>query len=298
MGKKKFITSCIRGAKEEKEEYSSLIKETKTAPSNVYSTAGQKVSSEGKVFIAGIINNILRKNVTLEDLKNLKELKKESKEFFLEDLKSLVHDEALHGLNQKIMEHALDLSPEQDKVFFLRESNSGIFRDLFYLEAKNNNWNINLDDNQKLTFDLPKWLLELYHTLIINFYEKNFEDIEFQKACYDKCYSWIITPFEKLNDEYKKVIKEYYINKSLAQSIMFLFISNFFKQDIVKNADINELSSLAKLEKEFNNPENVYIKKLEILNISSCLDYPTYNKVIPVESIEILGKSMTFSTLV
>ncbi|MCC8462354.1 MAG: DUF5410 domain-containing protein [Rickettsia endosymbiont of Ecitomorpha arachnoides] len=275
-----------------------------------------------KIFINEIINNILRKKITLDDLNNLKELKKENKELFLEDLKLLACDEALHELNQEIMKHALDLAESNDPAFLLRGSNNGIFRDLFYLEAKNNKWDITIDDNQVLTFSLSQWLLELYQSLTINFYEKKFEEKELQKKLYQKLLPDYQIPFEKLIEEkelqkklYQKLLpdcqvpfekligevsffenfieclKEFYIKNSLAQSIMFLFISNFFKQDIVNNADASMLYSLQTLEKEFNNPESVYIKGLGDLDILSNLGYPTYNEIIPLESIEILGNS-------
>ncbi|HJD60455.1 MAG TPA: DUF5410 domain-containing protein [Rickettsia endosymbiont of Omalisus fontisbellaquei] len=334
MGLKKIVTSCIGGSKESQEEYPALDQKKDVEPnvySGVYSGVGhknleredylklvQKVNNEDKIFIAGIINNILQKEITLEDLNNLKELKKENKELFLEDLKLLVCDGALHKLNQKIMEHAKDLTASDDSVFLLRGSNNGIFRDLFYLEAKNNKWKVSIDDNQTLTFSLPKWLLELYQSLTINFYEKKFEEKELQKKLYQKLLPDCQIPFEKLIEEkelqkklYQKLspdcqipfeklnffesfiecLKEFYIKNSLAQSIMYLFISNFFKQDVVKNADVNKLTVLGNLEKKLNDMESVYIKSLGDLDILSNLGYPTYNEIIPLESIEILGNS-------
>ena len=309
MGLKKIVTSCIGGSKESQEEYPALDQKKDVEPnvySGVYSGVGhknleredylklvQKVNNEDKIFIAGIINNILQKEITLEDLNNLKELKKENKELFLEDLKLLVCDGALHKLNQKIMEHAKDLTASDDSVFLLRGSNNGIFRDLFYLEAKNNKWEVSIDDNQTLTFSLPKWLLELYQSLTINFYEKKFEEKELQRKLYQKLSPDCQIPFEKLNffESFIECLKEFYIKNSLAQSIMYLFISNFFKRDVVKNADVNKLTVLGNLEKKLNDMESVYIKSLGDLDILSNLGYPTYNEIIPLESIEILGNS-------
>ncbi|WP_341786828.1 hypothetical protein [Rickettsia endosymbiont of Cantharis rufa] len=58
-------------------------------------------------------------------------------------------------------------------------------------------------------------------------------------------------PFEKLNffESFIEYLKEFYIKNNLAQSIMYLFISNFFKQDVVKNVDVNKLTVLGNLEK-------------------------------------------------
>ncbi|WP_218460469.1 DUF5410 family protein, partial [Rickettsia sp. TH2014] len=194
MKLKEIMLSCISKPRAIEKEYPRLAQK-KESGFNVYSGLGQrnleredylklvqKVNDKDKIFINEIINNILRKKITLDDLNNLKELKKkENKELFLEDLKLLACDEALHELNQEIMKHALDLAESNDPAFLLRGSNNGIFRDLFYLEAKNNKWDITIDDNQVLTFSLPQWLLELYQSLTINFYEKKFEEKELQK---------------------------------------------------------------------------------------------------------------------
>jgi len=291
MGLKKIVTSCIGLGipKDRQEDYPALVQGQEIATPNVYSGSGQVSQKIEFSNYYELIKKIQKGEITLEVLHALKELKKEDKKSFLEAVEYIIPNDVLHELNTKIMGYAKDLTDSEDPAFLLRGSNNGIFRDLFYLEAKNNKCKISIDNEKTLTFDLPSWLLELYQSLIVNFYEKNFENKEFQKTYYDKCYSWSITPFEKLSDERKEVIKEHYIKKSLTQSIMFLFISNIFKQDIVKNADVSELSSLGNLEKELNNPKSIYIKNLETLDILSHLGYSAYNEILPLESIEISG---------
>ncbi|MEY4464233.1 MAG: hypothetical protein RLZZ81_1204 [Pseudomonadota bacterium] len=274
MKLKEIMLSCISKPREIEEKYPRLYQKKKVE-FNVYSGLGQKnleredylklvqkVNNEDKIFIAGIINNILQKKVTFEDLKNLKELKKENKELFLEDLKLLVCDEALHELNKKIMKYALDLVDSKDLSFFLRIPASAIFRDLLFLEAKGSGFAVAIDIKGTLKINFPSGILELYELLINNFYSKKFEEKELQKKLYEELSPDLEIPFEKLIEEkelqkklyeelspdleipfeklnfienFIECLKEFYIKNSLAQSIMCLFVSKYIEEhDVAK----------------------------------------------------------------
>ncbi|AFE55048.1 DUF5410 family protein [Rickettsia typhi] len=161
-------------------------------------TVMQNVEHEDKIFITRIINNILQKKITLDDLNHLKELKKGNKEIFLEYLQLLVCNDSLHELNQKIMQHAADLVNSQDLIFFLRVDNEDILRKLFYSEAKRNSFSVEINEEWTLKINFPSKILELYKLLINNFYLQNFAKEELQKKLYTELFPDFKIPFEQL----------------------------------------------------------------------------------------------------
>ncbi|AAU03830.1 DUF5410 family protein [Rickettsia typhi] len=279
-------------------------------------TVMQNVEHEDKIFITRIINNILQKKITLDDLNHLKELKKGNKEIFLEYLQLLVCNDSLHELNQKIMQHAADLVNSQDLIFFLRVDNEDILRKLFYSEAKRNSFSVEINEEWTLKINFPSKILELYKLLINNFYLQNFAKEELQKKLYTELFPDFKIPFEQLIEEvsffenFIECLKEFYIKNSLAQSIMFLLVSKYIEEHDVakalfKSESFKKVSELEKFKPYYdinkcdevdnyvfncilNDVKGAYISNLA----SSILELVNHSQPdCEIVSIEILGNS-------
>ncbi|KJV61966.1 DUF5410 family protein [Rickettsia amblyommatis] len=229
-----------------------------------------------------LLKKIQQGAITLEVIENLRKLKGDDKKSFLADVEEMISNNRLHELNAKIMKHALDLVDSKDAVFLLRRTKEdSIFRDLIYLEAKENKFTVEIDKKGTLKINFPSGVLELYKLLIDNFYLKKFEEEELQKKLYQelftdfkipfetliknkelqkKLYQKLLPdfkiPFEKLNflENFIECLKEFYIKYSLAQSIMGLFVS----RDIKEHAVCEELLELDTFKKLFEAKMSLY----------------------------------------
>lgn len=182
-----------------------------------------------------IIYNIKSKKITLEDLQELQKLSnlpKHIKQLFLLNLESKISDEGLHSLNEKIMEHAINLSVSEDLSFFLRKSDDSILRNLLYLEAIRNNFTVEFNEEGDLTINFLNSILQLYKLLVNNFYLKKFKDDETQKKIYN-------LHQKNLKDESKDELENHYVKQSLAESTMCLFISKYINEH-----DLNKVFKL------------------------------------------------------
>nr|WP_230454800.1 DUF5410 family protein [Rickettsia prowazekii] len=228
----------------------------------------------------------------------------------------LVCSDSLHELNQKIMQHAPDLVHSKDLTFVLRLDNEDILRKLFYLEAKRNNFSVEINEEWTLKINFPSKILELYKLLINNFYLKNFAKEELQKELYKELFPNCQIPFEQLIEEvsffenFIECLKEFYIKKSLAQSIMFLLVSKYIEEhdvakSLFKSESFKKVSELEKFKPYYdinkcdevdnyvfncilNDVKGPYIKNLS----SSILDLVNHCQPdCEIVSIEILGNS-------
>ncbi|XVN41254.1 MAG: DUF5410 family protein [Rickettsia endosymbiont of Argas persicus] len=118
-----------------------------------------KVEKDNEEDIDYNINKIIRiirkDKIILEDLRELQELSDRKKQLFLSRLEKEISNEDLHELNKKIMENAKSLSDSKDFAFLLRSSGGNIFRKLIYLEAVNNNFKVEVDEEKNIIFNLP-----------------------------------------------------------------------------------------------------------------------------------------------
>ncbi|CAK6515124.1 DUF5410 family protein [Rickettsia helvetica] len=281
MKLKEIMISCIRKPREIKKEYPRLDQK-KEAGFNVDSGLGYKNQAVESSNYYELIKKIQQGEITLEVLENLRKLKVDDKKSFLADVEQMVSNNRLHKLNEKIMEHALDLVDSKDSAFLLRRTKEdSIFRDLIYLEAKGNKFTVEIDKKGTLKINFPNGVLELYKLLIDNFYLKKFGEEELQKKLYQELLPDFKIPFEKLIEEeelqrklYQELLpdfkipfeklnffescieclKEFYIKNSLALSIMGLFVS----RDIKEHAVCEELLELDIFKKLFEEKMALY----------------------------------------
>ncbi|BDU60480.1 hypothetical protein FLA4_08900 [Candidatus Rickettsia kotlanii] len=279
MKLKDIMISCISKPRDVEKEYSRLAKK-KESGCNVYAGLGCKNQEVEFSNYYELLKKIQQGAVTLEVLESLRKLKIDDKKSFLADVEKMISNGRLHGLNAEIMKHALDLVDSKDAAFLLRRTKEdSIFRDLIYLEAKENKFTVEIDKKGILKINFPSGILELYKLLINNFYLKKFEDEELQKKLYQeldfkipfeeliekkelqkKLYQELLPdskiPFEELNffENFIECLKEFYIKNSLARSIMGLFVS----RDIKEHAVCEELLELDTFKKLFEAKMSLY----------------------------------------
>ncbi|WP_392506309.1 DUF5410 family protein [Rickettsia sp. 2024-CO-Wats] len=281
MKLKDIMISCISKPRDIEKEYSRLAQK-KESGYNVYAGLGCKNQEVEFSNYYELLKKIQLGVVTLEVLENLRKLKIDDKKSFLADAEEMISNHRLHELNAEIMKHALDLVDSKDAAFLLRRTKEdSIFRDLIYLEAKENRFTVEIDKKGTLKINFPSGILELYKLLINNFYLKKFEDEELQKKLYQellpdfkipfeeliekkelqkKLYQELLPdfkiPFEELNffENFIECLKECYIKNSLARSIMSLFVS----RDIKEHAVCEELLELDTFKKLFEAKMSLY----------------------------------------
>ncbi|ABV84718.1 hypothetical protein RMA_0510 [Rickettsia massiliae MTU5] len=281
MKLKEIMISCISKPREIEKEYSRLAQK-KESGCNVYAGLGCKNQEVEFSNYYELLKKIQQGAITLEVLENLRKLKVDDKKSFLADAEEIISNNRLHELNEKIMKHALDLVDSKDAAFLLRRTKEdSIFRDLIYLEAKENRFTVDIDKKGTLKINFPSGVLELYKLLIDNFYLKKFEEEELQKKLYQellpdfkipfeelmeqkelqkKLYQELLPdfkiPFEELNffENFIECLKESYIKNSLARSIMGLFVS----RDIKAHAVCEELLELDTFKKLFEAKMSLY----------------------------------------
>ncbi|CEO17451.1 hypothetical protein RMONA_05375 [Rickettsia monacensis] len=276
MKLKEIMISCISKPRKIEKKYPRLDQK-KEAGFNVCSRLGYKNQEVEFSNYYELVKKIQQGEITLEVLENLRKLKVDDKKSFLADVKDIISNNRLHELNGKMIEHALDLVDSKDSAFLLRRTKEdGIFRDLIYLEAKENKFTVEIDKKGTLKINFPSGVLELYKLLIDNFYLKKFEEEELQKKLYQellpdfkisfeklieeeelqkKLYQELLPDFkisfEKLNffEGFIECLKEFYIKNSLARSIMSLFVSRNIKEHAVCEG-LLELDTFKKLFEE------------------------------------------------
>ena len=281
MKLKEIMTSCISKPRKIEKKYPSSYQK-QGVESNVYYVLGCKNQEVESSNYYDLVKKIQQGEITLEVLENLRKLKIDEKKSLLADAAEMMPNNRLHDLNEKIIEYALDLVDSKDSAFLLRRTKEdGLFRDLMYLEAKENGFTAAIDKKGTLKINFPSVVLELYKLLIDNFYLKKFEDEELQKKLYQellpdvkipfekliedeelqkKLYRELLPdvkiPFEKLNffENFIESLKEFYIKNSLALSIMVLFIS----RDIKEHAVCEELLELDTFKKSFEKKMPLY----------------------------------------
>ncbi|WP_103896836.1 DUF5410 family protein [Rickettsia fournieri] len=281
MKLKDIMSSCISKPREIEEEYPGLAQK-KESGYNVYAGLGCKNQEVKFSNYYELLKKIQQGEITLEVLENLRKLKIDDKKSFLADVEEIISNNRLHELNATIMKHALDLVDYKDAAFLLRRTKEdSIFRDLIYLEAKENMLTVEIDKKGTLKINLPSGVLELYKLLIDNFYLKKFaeealqkklyqalfsdlnipfeeliEKKELQKKLYQALFSDLNIPFEELNffEYFMECLKGLYIKNSLAQSIMSLFVS----RDIKEHAVCEELLELDTFKKLFEAKMSLY----------------------------------------
>ncbi|WP_017443087.1 DUF5410 family protein [Rickettsia gravesii] len=281
MKLKEIIISCISKPRKIEKEYSRLAQK-KESGCNVYVRLGCKNQEVEFSNYYELLKKIQQGAITLEVLENLRRLKIDDKKSFLAGAEEMISNNRLHELNAKIMKHALDLVDSKDAAFLLRRTKEdSIFRDLIYLEAKENRFTVEIDKKGTLKINFPSGVLELYKLLIDNFYLKKFEKKELQKKLYQellpdfkipfeeliekkelqkKLYQELLPnftiPFEELNffENFIECLKEFYIKNSLARSIMGLFVS----RDIKEHAVCEELLELDTFKKLFEAKMSLY----------------------------------------
>ncbi|ALN41441.1 hypothetical protein ASQ44_05070 [Rickettsia rhipicephali] len=281
MKLKEIMISCISKPREIEEEYSRLVQK-KESGCSVYAGLGCENQEVEFSNYYELLKKIQQGAITLEVLENLRKLKVDDKKSFLADAEGIISNNRLHELNEKIMKYALDLVDSKDAVFLLRRTKEdSIFRDLIYLEAKENRFTVDIDKKGTLKINFPSGVLELYKLLIDNFYLKKFEEEELQKKLYQellpdckipfeelmeqkelqkKLYQELLPdckiPFEELNffENFIECLKEFYIKNSLARSIMGLFVS----RDIKEHAVCEELLELDTFKKLFEAKMSLY----------------------------------------
>ena len=273
MKLKEIMISYISKPREIEKEYSGLAQK-KESECNVYVRLGCKNQEVEFSNYYELLKKIQQGAITLEVLENLRKLKVDDKKSFLADVEEMISNNRLHELNEKIMKHALDLVDSKDAAFLLRRTKEdSIFRDLIYLEAKENRFTVEIDKKGTLKINFPSGVLLLYKLLIDNFYLKKFEEEEVQKKLYQellpdfkipfeelieekelqkKLYQELLLdfkiPFEELNffENFIECLKEFYIKNSLARSIMGLFVSRDIKEHTVCE-ELLELDTFKKL---------------------------------------------------
>ncbi|AFC72263.1 hypothetical protein MCC_03345 [Rickettsia rhipicephali str. 3-7-female6-CWPP] len=273
MKLKEIMISCISKPREIEKGYSRLVQKKESGCKN------QEVEFSNYYEL---LKKIQQGAITLEVLENLRKLKVDDKKSFLANAEGIISNNRLHELNEKIMKYALDLVDSKDAVFLLRRTKEdSIFRDLIYLEAKENRFTVDIDKKGTLKINFPSGVLELYKLLIDNFYLKKFEEEELQKKLYQellpdfkipfeelmeqkelqkKLYQELLPdfkiPFEELNffENFIECLKEFYIKNSLARSIMGLFVS----RDIKEHAVCEELLELDTFKKLFEAKMSLY----------------------------------------
>ncbi|MCC8467455.1 MAG: DUF5410 domain-containing protein [Rickettsia endosymbiont of Eriopis connexa] len=333
MKLKEVMLSCISKHREIKKEYPRLAQK-KESGFNVSGLGYKNQEVEFSNYYELLIK-IQHGEITLEVLENLRKLKVDDKKSFLADLEEIISNNRLHELNTKIMEHALDLSDSKDSVFLLRRTKEdSIFRDLIYLEAKENRFTVEIDKKGTLKINFPNEVLEFYKLLVDNFYLKKFEEEELQKKLYQQLLPDCQIPFEELIqkeelqkklyqelwpdcqtpfaeqsffESFIKGLKKFYIQSSLARSIMGLFVSRDIKEHTVCE-ELLELDTFKKLFEEkmslygtsadskllvvdyvLNDVKGVYISNLISSNILELVNHSQPDG--EVVSIEILGNS-------
>ena len=281
MKLKEIMISCISKPREIEKEYSRLAQK-KESGCNVYVGLGCKNQEVEFSNYYELLKKIQQGAITLEVLENLRKLKVDDKKSFLADVEEMISNNRLHELNEKIMKHALDLVDSKDAAFLLRRTKEdSIFRDLIYLEAKENRFTVEIDKKGTLKINFPSGVLELYKLLIDNFYLKKFEEEELQKKLYQELLTDSKIPFEELIEKkelqkklyqellpdfkmsfeelnffenFIECLKEFYIKNSLARSIMGLFVS----RDIKEHAVCEELLELDTFKKLFEAKMSLY----------------------------------------
>ncbi|MFV9891272.1 MAG: DUF5410 family protein [Rickettsia conorii subsp. raoultii] len=281
MKLKEIMISCISKPREIEKECSRLAQK-KESGCNVYAGLGCKNQEVEFSNYYELLKKIQQGAITLEVLENLRKLKVDDRKSFLADAEKMISNNRLHELNEKIMKHALDLVDSKDTAFLLRRTKEdSIFRDLIYLEAKENRFTVEIDKKGTLKINFPSWVLELYKLLIDNFYLKKFEEEELQKKLYQELFTDFKIPFEELIEKkelqktlyqellpdfkipfeelnffekFIECLKEFYIKNSLARSIMGLFVS----RDIKEHAVCEELLELDTFKKLFEEKMSLY----------------------------------------
>ncbi|AXU06427.1 DUF5410 family protein [Rickettsia japonica] len=281
MKLKDMMSSCISKPREIEEEYPGLAQK-KESGCNVYAGLGCKNQEVKFSNYYELLKKIQQGEITLEVLENLRKLKIDDKKSFLADVEEIISNNRLHELNATIMKHALDLVDSKDAAFLLRRTKEdSIFRDLIYLEAKENRFTVEIDKKGTLKINLPSGVLKLYKLLIDNFYLKKFEQEVLQQKLYQELFSDLNIPFEELIakkelqqklyqellpdfkipfeelnffENFIECLKGLYIKNSLARSIMSLFVS----RDIKEHAVCEELLELDTFKKLFEAKMSLY----------------------------------------
>ncbi|UZW39156.1 DUF5410 family protein [Rickettsia conorii] len=281
MKLKNIMSSCISQPREIEEEYPGLAQK-KESGCNVYAGLGCKNQEVKFSNYYELLNKIQQGEITLEVLENLRKLKIDDRKSFLADVEEIISNNRLHELNATIMKHALDLVDSKDAAFLLRRTKEdSIFRDLIYLEAKENRFTVEIDKKGTLKINLPSGVLKLYKLLIDNFYLKKFEEEVLQQKLYQELFSDLNIPFEELIEKkelqqklYQELLPDFkipfeelnffenfieclkgmYIKNSLARSIMSLFVS----RDIKEHAVCEELLELDTFKKLFEAKMSLY----------------------------------------
>ncbi|MFV9837931.1 MAG: DUF5410 family protein, partial [Rickettsia aeschlimannii] len=209
MKLKEIMISCISKPREIEKEYSRLAQK-KESGCNVYVGLGCKNQEVEFSNYYELLKKIQQGAITLEVLENLRKLKVDDKKSFLADAEEMISNNRLHELNERIMKHALDLVDSKDAAFLLRRTKEdSIFRDLIYLEAKENRFTVEIDKKGTLKINFPSGVLALYKLLIDNFYLKKFEEEELQKKLYQELLPDFKIPFEELIEK-KELQKKLY----------------------------------------------------------------------------------------
>lgn len=252
----KKLIECFSVYKKNKKSYkngSELAQKNNRQEANIYDGLKQKEIKE----YSKLVHKILDGEITLSVLKDVSQLKKEEKQKFLADIEDMVFSDRLHELNQKIIENAIDLSSPEDTAFLLRRGEDAVFRDLLYLEAKRNNSSASIDEKGTLVIKLSSTILKHYQVLINSFYKPKFDDSELLKI-YEKLVSNdFFVSISHLADSYMPG----YIEKSIAHSIMVLFVSNIFMQDIFnKETNPIKIQKFAGLDRDLNDLNSEYFK--------------------------------------
>ncbi|MFV9936176.1 MAG: DUF5410 family protein [Rickettsia endosymbiont of Haemaphysalis japonica] len=281
MKLKDIMISCISKSREIEKEDPRLAQKQESG-CNVYAGLGCKNQAVEFSNYYELLKKIQQGAIALEVLENLRKLKIDDKKSFLADVEEMISNNRLHELNAKIMKHALDLVDSKDAAFLLRRTKEdSIFRDLIYLEAKENKFTVEIDKKGTLKINFPSGVLELYKLLIDNFYLKKFEKEELQKKLYQELLPDFKIPFEELIEKkelqkklcqellpdfkipfealnffenFIECLKEFYIKNSLARSIMSLFVS----RDIKEHAVCEELLELDTFKKLFETKMSLY----------------------------------------
>lgn len=281
MKLKDIMNSCISKPREIEKEYTGLAQKQESG-CNVYAGLGCKNPEVKFSNYYELLTKIQQGEITLEVLENLRKLKIDDKKSFLADAAEVISNNMLHELNATIMKHALDLVDSKDTAFLLRRTKEdSIFRDLIYLEAKENRFTVEIDKKGTLKINFPSVILKLYKLLIDNFYLKKFEDEALQKKLYQELFTDLNIPFEELIEKkelqkklYQELLPDFnipfeelnffehfieclkglYIKNSLARSIMSLFVS----RDIKEHAVCEELLELDTFKKLFEAKMSLY----------------------------------------
>ncbi|MFA1688512.1 DUF5410 family protein [Candidatus Rickettsia barbariae] len=281
MKLKDIMSSYISKPREIEKEYPGFAQKQELG-CNAYAGLGCKNQEVKFRNYYELLKKMQQGEITLEVLENLRKLKIDDKKSFLADVAEVISNNMLHELNATIMKHALDLVDSKDAAFLLRRTKEdSIFRDLIYLEAKENRFTVEIDKKGTLKINFPSGILELYKLLIDNFYLKKFEEEALQKKLYQELFTDFNIPFEELIEKkelqkklYQELLPDFnipfeelnffenfieclkgmYIKNSLARSIMSLFVS----RDIKEHAVCEELLELDTFKKLFEAKMSLY----------------------------------------